>query len=60
MCLSFEGTVVKVEGDKAVIRAGKNERRVTSPLPIKKGDKVVVAFGFVVEKIGPSKMARFD
>lgn len=51
MCLSFEGTVVRVDGDKAVIRAGKNERRVTSPLKVKKGDRVLVAFGFVIEKL---------
>ncbi|MBU1006824.1 MAG: HypC/HybG/HupF family hydrogenase formation chaperone [Candidatus Omnitrophica bacterium] len=57
MCLAIPMKILKIEGDRAVVSAGKVERRIginflTNPAI---GDYVMVHAGFAIEKLDPKK-----
>lgn len=57
MCLGIPMKILKIEGDRAMVSAGKIERRIainflTNPMI---GDYVIVHAGFAIEKINPEK-----
>lgn len=57
MCLAIPMKILKLEGDRAIVSAGKVERRIginflTNP---RIGDYVMVHAGFAIEKIDPKK-----
>jgi hydrogenase expression/formation protein HypC len=57
MCLAIPMKILKLEGDRAVVSAGKVERRIginflTDP---RVGDYVMVHAGFAIEKVDAGK-----
>lgn len=57
MCLAIPMKIVKIEGDRAIVSAGKVERRIAinflkNPMM---GDYVMVHAGFAIEKLDPKK-----
>ena len=57
MCLAIPMRILKIEGDRAIVSAGKVERKIginflSSP---RIGDYVMVHAGFAIEKLDPKK-----
>ncbi|MBU4312854.1 MAG: HypC/HybG/HupF family hydrogenase formation chaperone [Candidatus Omnitrophica bacterium] len=57
MCLAIPMKIVKIEGDRAVVSAGRVERRVAinflkNPMV---GDYVMIHAGFAIEKLDTKK-----
>ncbi|MFH1854614.1 MAG: HypC/HybG/HupF family hydrogenase formation chaperone [Candidatus Omnitrophota bacterium] len=57
MCLAIPMKILKIEGDRAIVSAGKVERKIginflSSP---RIGDYVMVHAGFAIEKLDPKK-----
>lgn len=57
MCLAIPMKILKIEGDRAIVSAGRVERRIginflSNP---RIGDYVMVHAGFAIEKLDPKK-----
>ena len=57
MCVGIPMKILKIHGDRAIVSAGRVERRIAvnflnSP---RIGDYVIVHAGFAIEKINPEK-----
>ena len=51
MCLSLQAEVLSVKGNKAQVKIGQEERTVTSFVDVNKGDKVLITYGKIIEKL---------
>ena len=49
MCLSAQGTVRKIKGGEVTVNVRGMDKVYLSPIKVKKGDKVVIALGVIVE-----------
>ena len=52
MCLAKQGTVVSAKNGKALIDySGEQKEAIAKDIKVEKGDKVLVQFGVVIEKV---------
>lgn len=52
MCLALKGSILEVDGNKALVDFGGVKRKVNSELfKVKKGDKVLVFNDIVIERL---------
>ncbi|MBU1932842.1 MAG: HypC/HybG/HupF family hydrogenase formation chaperone [Candidatus Omnitrophica bacterium] len=57
MCLAIPMKILKIEGDRAIVSAGRVERRISINFLSNPriGDYVMVHAGFAIEKLDPKK-----
>lgn len=62
MCLAVPMTIIQIEGNRAVAESRGVETAVDiSFMPdVKKGDKVIVHAGFIIEKLDEHEAAEID
>ena len=62
MCLAVPMTITKIEGSRAVAEARGVETTVDISLmpDVKKGDKVIVHAGFIIEKLDEREAQEID
>ncbi len=52
MCLAKQGKIISVENGKAIVDfAGQKQEAIAKDIKVKKGDKVLIQFGVVIEKL---------
>jgi hydrogenase maturation factor len=62
MCITFPGEVVAVDGAHALVRSdGRLRRATTLALPeVAVGDRVIVAAGSIVSRLGPAEADEIE
>jgi hydrogenase expression/formation protein HypC len=62
MCLAVPMTIIKIEGNRAIAESRGVETAVDISLmpDIKKGDKVIIHAGFIIEKLDETEAKEID
>ena len=58
MCLAAPGKVIKVDGQRTIVQyPGETREAMTGGETVKKGDRVLVQMGIIVQKLSPDEAA---